>query len=429
MKKRILIVIGIVILLLITITTTVIVLHPKKTENQEPEKKKEIKKYQENSFNLNLIKTVNSTQNKNYLISPYSIEIALNMLKEGTNTTSKEEFEKVLENRTISKIQVKDRVEKANALFIKDAYKNSIKQSFENTIRTNYQGEVLYDKFTTPEVINNWVKKNTHNMIEKVIDTITPDFVLGLSNAIAIDVEWQNQFQCTNTKEEEFIKENKDKMQVEMMNQLLEENASYFETNNGKGIILPYKSYNEKGEEDYSLDNHLEFIGILPNETVDSYIENLEEKEMEEIDKNKEEANDKLHIKLSLPRFTYDFDLKEFKNVLSTMGISEVFDVKNADLTNIMSREEMNKNNIDNLFVSTAVHKTHIELNETGTKAAAVTYFGVDKNSAIRTQEPRKITITFNKPFVYMIRDKKTKELLFFGVVREPNKWKKSTCE
>ena len=44
-------------------------------------------------------------------------------------------------------------------------------------------------------------------------------------------------------------------------------------------------------------------------------------------------------------------------------------------------------------------------------------------------KEKEYIDITFNKPFVYIIRDQKTKEMLFFGVMYEPNKYEGSTCE
>lgn len=43
-------------------------------------------------------------------------------------------------------------------------------------------------------------------------------------------------------------------------------------------------------------------------------------------------------------------------------------------------------------------------------------------------EEKETVNIKFNKPFIYMIRDSKTKEMLFFGVVYEPNIWKGSTC-
>ena len=81
-----------------------------------------------------------------------------------------------------------------------------------------------------------------------------------------------------------------------------------------------------------------------------------------------------------------------------------------------------------NFYVSDAIHKTYIDLNEKGTKAAAVTAFLVAGKSAL-PEELKTIEINFNKPFAYMIRDTKTKEILFFGVVYEPNKWKESTCK
>ena len=81
-----------------------------------------------------------------------------------------------------------------------------------------------------------------------------------------------------------------------------------------------------------------------------------------------------------------------------------------------------------NLYVNTAIHKTKIELNEKGTKAAAVTYFGLDKATAVRPDYEVR-NIVFNKPFVYIIREKNTGEILFFGTVYEPNIWNGSTCE
>ena len=80
-----------------------------------------------------------------------------------------------------------------------------------------------------------------------------------------------------------------------------------------------------------------------------------------------------------------------------------------------------------NLYVSDAIHKTHIDLNEKGTKAAAVTYFGLCKSTGI-IKEKKSVNIKFYKPFMYMIRDKDTNEMLFFGVVYKPNKWMGSTC-
>ena len=87
----------------------------------------------------------------------------------------------------------------------------------------------------------------------------------------------------------------------------------------------------------------------------------------------------------------------------------------------------MNEANIDNLYIGDAVHKTYIDLNEKGTKAAAVTFFGFKATAA--AESPDIVEINLNKSFLYMIRDTKTKTVLFVGVVNSPNEWKGSTCQ
>ena len=79
-------------------------------------------------------------------------------------------------------------------------------------------------------------------------------------------------------------------------------------------------------------------------------------------------------------------------------------------------------------FVSQSVHKTYIDLNESGTKAAAVTFFGLSKATSAAQPEFETINIDFNKSFLYLIREKKTNEILFMGVVNNPEEWKGTTC-
>ena len=114
--------------------------------------------------------------------------------------------------------------------------------------------------------------------------------------------------------------------------------------------------------------------------------------------------------------FKYDYDMtkgNKFVKVLKNMGIKDVFDGTVADLTNIIDKETAN------LYVDDAIHKTHIDLNEKGTKAAAVTAFPIVDGSALEPERPE----------IIKIKDSKTKEMLFFGVVYEPEKWTGSTCK
>ena len=427
MNKKI--IIGLIIVIcLLSIILTILILKKNKKEIEKPKEIIEPTPHQEEDFLLNLIKTVNSTQKDNYLISPYSIEIALNMVKEGAQEETKEELEKVLKDRKIEDVSIKNRVGIANAMFLRDKYQEVIEENFKNTLLNNYKAEVIIDKFTKPDKINDWVNKNTNKMIPKILEEIGPNFVLGLANALAIDVEWYHSFECVGTTEEKFKKTDGTELKVEMMHNNFDNNAKYFKTASAKGVILPYKKYDSDGEATYKDGKQLEFIGILPNKDINTYIENLTNEELLNIDENTKDMDKKLHLQLSLPRFSYDFDLIQFKDVLASIGLKKMFDAEEANFNNIITEENRKKMAMGNLYIDTAIHKTYIDLNEKGTKAAAVTYFGFKDASAIR-EEFDTVSVNFNKPFVYMIRDTSSKEILFFGVVETPNKWKGTTCE
>lgn len=377
-------------------------------------------------FNTDIIKAVNANEKGNYLISPYSIEIALAMLKEGASGTTLEEFNKVIPTRDIKTLSVKDRISVANALFIKDAYKNSVKKEFSNKLATKYSSEILYDKFTTPTVINNWANEKTKGMIKEVVKSLDPNFILGIANALAIDVDWAHQFECISTKEADFTVDGSLK-KVEMMHETFNNYDGVKYINIGTdigvidvtGVVLPYASYKADGtrvQKSETDTTDLEFIALLPTKDVNTYVTELTKEKLNEIVTKGLELNDKQELHLSLPRFEYDYDWQSFKSSLSALGLKEAMS-SNPNYSNIMN---------DKIYVGQAVHKTHISLNEKGTKAAAITFIAMYGNAI--PEEKNKIELNFNKPFIYMIRDKKSGELLFFGVVKQPNLWKGSTC-
>lgn len=366
------------------------------------------------NFDINLLKLVNKEEKDNYLISPYSIKMALSLLKEGANGNTLDEINKVL--KETNKINNKN-VKIANALFIKNKYNDYIEKTFISNLQNKYKSEILIDEFKTPEVINNWVNKNTDGMIEKILDKMEDNFVLGLANAIAIDVKWQGEFECTNTTEEDFTNTNNETKKVQMMhNSYLSEDFKYIKSKSAEGIILPYTK-----------DSNLEFIGLLPNKDINSYINTDLENDLTDLPKLQTSSSSKLHINLSIPRFSFKYSLENFKDILINMGIKDVFDINNANLTNIITKENLTKLYINNIYVDNAIHKTYIDFNESGTKAAAVTYFGVYASSAIM-DDYKTIDIKFDKPFIAIIREKGSNEILFLGVVNNPNIWTGTTC-
>ena len=379
--------------------------------NKNKEKEEKVVK-ETSSFTIKFIKEANKNNKSNYLISPYSVETALSMLRVGANNNTLTELDKVIRNRNINFNN--DNVHIANALFVKDYYNEVLEKEFVDTLRNNYNSDILVDKFSTPDVINNWVNDKTDGMIPSIMDSISEDFAIGLANAISIDAKWSTEFECNRTTGEEFIN-GKNKTKVEMMHNDYENNVKYLD-DDVKGIILPYKE-------------NLEFVGLMPKKDLNAFIDGLTDKSLNEYlnDFKKIKENEKVH--LSIPRFSYDYDLKQFKNILIDMGINDAFSSKEADFSKIVTKENLEKLGRDNLYVDKAIHKTRIEFNEKGTKAAAVTAFIMLDNASAIVDDIKIIDIKFNKPFMYIIRDKESHEVIFFGTVYEANKWQGSVCK
>ena len=407
--------IGVILLLfsLVTLATK------KETSKKEEPKKEEIESPEKKDATLKLIKEINDEEN--YLVSPYSIKIALGMLKEGAKENTFTEIDNLIGKISYKDLSSDGKISVSNGLFVKNKYKELVENDFTDTLKEKYKSEVIYDDFSSPQVINDWVNEKTKGMINNILNEMSPNFVTGVINAVAVDLKWESPFECENTKEEKFTKNDGTEMNTEMMHKSFSEpSKKYFETENGKGVIIPYEKIGNTS---------LEFVGILPNKTVNDYISNLSQTEIDNIDKNAKTSTDSYIIRLGLPRFEYEYTVKDFIGNLSNLGIKDVFSGDKANLHNIISKEKLESNNIGNLYVSTAIHKTYIELTEEGTKAAAVTYFGVEENAAVEEEPPTYVDITFDKPFVYMIRDKETKEILFFGAVYSPNEWNGTTCD
>ena len=266
MKRRNWFIVGIIIFIaLIIIGIGTYLLLNSKIENQTNSKM--------SSFTTKFIKQANKhNENNNYIISPYSVEIALSMLKEGSSGNTKKQISKVIKD---GKTGLNNKnVKLANALFIEDTYKDAVENSFINTLKNKYKSELLVSKFENPKIINDWVKKKTDGMIPKVLDNSSEEFVLGMANVITVNPKWKYQFDCTSTNKEKFT-DNDNSINVQMMHKTYDKDIKYL---NGdvKGILLPYKDQ-----------DNLEFIGIMPQEDLNKFIDSLDNKNLKNKTKSK----------------------------------------------------------------------------------------------------------------------------------------------
>ena len=169
----------------------------------------------------------------------------------------------------------------------------------------------------------------------------------------------------------------------------------------------------------------LQYIGIMPTtKDLDKYVDDLDVKEINKIISNLKTIDTKsfkegvvTKINGYIPKFKFDYKLN-LKNDLKKLGINDVFDKEKADLSNLCEEKSA--------YIDEAVHKATIEFTEDGIKAAAVTEIGGYGSGGFEYLYDvpiEEIDLTFDNPYMYLIRDKKTNEIWFIGTVYEPLKW------
>lgn len=167
----------------------------------------------------------------------------------------------------------------------------------------------------------------------------------------------------------------------------------------------------------------LEYIAIMPTEEdLEEFIENTDVEEIKDLIGNLKElkldsVNDGVITEITgyIPKFKFDYDLDLMED-LNKMGIAAVFEQGKADLTNLTENEDAH--------ISDAKHKANIEFTQDGIKASAATMAGGmgagDFFDYIYEVPIEKIDLTFDKPYMFLIRDKETGEVWFAGDVYEP---------
>ena len=353
----------------------------------------------------------------NILISPTSMMIAFGMLENGANGETLSQIEKTFGSIPVSEMnpimyRMAQRFNEAedvnwnvaNSIWFKDDGKVEVVPDFASAVKNYYNADIWMAPFdqSTLEDINGWVNDQTYGMIPGILDNIPEDARMYLINAMAFEGEWMNEYEESDIYEGQLFT-NHDNSTTEVTMLYSVEN-NYFEIAGGTGFIRPYKG----GE--YS------FVGILPKEgtSVEDYLAKLAENgdEFANLIRNPEYSYENVIVRM--PEFSDDYFI-EMSDVLKEMGMEDAFDPDNADLTNMVRAID---NPDYNAVIGRVLHKTHIEVNREGTRAAAVTAIEtLDACAAPMVEEP--IFVTLDRPFVYGIVDNETGLPVFIGCVNQ----------
>ena len=294
--------------------------------------------------------------------------------------------------------------------------------------------DFIHDPESMRHRINNKIEEQTHGQIKGMLakGSINKMTRLALINAIYFKGEWQEIFQKEQTKNNVFHLLNGTKSTVSMMQNTFESvgyaafngNGTLFQTPkqvayegirnekmlypDNKGFMALELTYKGGG---------ISMIVLLPrsNSGFATLEKNLTLKNAEKWIG----ALQKREVEVYLPKFSLRTSY-ELKQPLKSLGITRVF--KNprypggAELGAFCASQDPNRR----LFITDALHNAYLEVNEEGTEAAAVTIFAPEAAAALPEMVPFTPVFRADKPFLFLIRHRKTNAILFMGRVVVP---------
>lgn len=352
------------------------------------------------SFAAELFKD-NYSKGKTTLVSPLSVLTALALVQNGAQGDTLAQLEQALgglDRDTLNAymraycdfLTESDELKIANSVWTDSSAE--AKRAFLQKAVDSYSAQLFSAPLSDPktvESINSWVKKNTDGMIPKIIEKADRYAVMMLVNAIAFDAKWETPYKRSDIEKLEFTSYSGSKKKTDFM---CSTKNVYLKDGGAVGFMKPYKN------------GRFAFAALLPDENtgIDDYVASLSGDKLMKIFSSAKRGNE---VNVKMPKFRTEYSA-QLIDTLKKMGVKDAFDSKTADFSSLIENRDA--------YIATVVHKTFIEVDENGTRAAASTLVGADTMSLM---EP--YSVCLNRPFVYMIVDTETNLPLFIGVQTE----------
>ena len=361
-----------------------------------------------NLFAVDLFKQIQS-KSENLIFSPYSIGTVLAMIYSGSGGKTAKEMSEVLyfpqqalldpvESGMRESMQEIDTMRGtdfrlANAIWAQENF--SFLPDYLDRVEKYYDAPLtLMDFIETSnreesrKKINHWVEEETNSRIR---DLIQPGILdastrMVLTNAIYFNGGWMFPFDSAATSPSLFHTSTKESIKTDFMHQT--RSYPYYEDEEIQAICLPYKN------------NRMVLMVILPK--------SIEGWRMISQVINYERFNLVLsgmgtrEVQLALPKFRSELQIN-LRQELTSMGMGTAFS-RQADLSGMTGEK--------NLYVDEVIHKAFIEVNETGTEAAAATAAIIGLKSSLRDDPVR---FNADHPFVFFLLDRQTGCIIFTG--------------
>jgi serine protease inhibitor len=367
----------------------------------------------DNTFAFRLLQQIAKDQpGADIFISPYSAATILQMVGNGAAGQTEIEMRQVLGTTGLSSTAIgaanqvittrlRDfdtnvMLTTANAVWYQRSF--SVRPEFFSDSKRFFDATIAPLNFADPhsvEVINDWASGQTHGKITRLADgMIDPvNTRLFLANAVYFKGKWADPFEPKQTKDRPFHLVDGSAKNVPMMTKT--KTFTYRRGTGYQAVRLPYEN------------ESLAMYVFLPdtNSSPEKLLGLMNGDTWKRITKpgfSEKEGT------LVLPRFKLEYEV-ELNHPLEELGMKSAFDPLHADFSGIGPQ----------LFISAARQKTFVEVKEEGTEAAAVTGLAVSANAKLTPLDPFRMIV--DRPFLFLIDDKRTGVILFMGVVFDPH--------
>lgn len=360
-----------------------------------------------NNFTLNVYGVLlRGKVHNNIVVSPFNIYVALTLLYEGANSTTREELSRAmgLDNsdacsayqQLLSMLPISSNSSAilyvANGAWLREGF--PFRGDYVSRVKDCFSGDVY--SFTSTdqlvESVNKWVEEKTRGLIREILQpgSVPAETVAVLVSAIYFKANWVIEFTPTPL----MFWNGATWVEVAGMS-VIGSHIKVVETEDYVAVEIPYN------------ETSISMVIVMPSNftrAIEKYREIIQGA-LRRLD----EAPSGRSAYLVMPKFniTSYFDLKA---VLMELGIREVFEEGRADLTRMANVAR------GAIFVSDVIHQAVIRVNEKGTEAAAATAIIIIE-SALHYE----VEVIINKPFFYILRDRESKVILFIGHVVDPN--------
>uniref|UniRef100_UPI00260D199D serpin family protein n=1 Tax=Faecalibaculum rodentium TaxID=1702221 RepID=UPI00260D199D len=236
--------------------------------------------------------------------------------------------------------------------------------------------------------INDWTSKHTDGLIPELIKEIPSMTQMILVNAEAFNGKWAAPFDEADTKKQTFHNQDGSESSVDFLNGHADWSV---ENDEVVGFIKEY---------DESRYGYMLLLPKAADKPLSDTVKSLDGAAVTNLLSNRISAD----VQVSMPKLDQESTLT-LNDALAACGMTDAFGDQ-ADFSAITGSK-------NNLYISSVLQKTYIEVSEKGTKAAAATEIGIETMAMPVEADP----VVADRPYIYMIVDLEHSMPLFVGRV------------